>query len=333
MDISAIKVVKPWYQNDTVFRWLDNKNYEIGVECNKLVENFVSNIVQRKHAEWKQKMQSNNANRTSSGDEDVKYSGMDGGDDAEFDATAMDNMVGKKRIFIEQIFHLEQLGELTLRDIMNESHSMMLVSFETVSNGLMILLMCLAIHLDYQKKLREEINETYPDGNIADITITQLQQLKYLDMVVHESLRLLTTVPMNMRNVSSDFKMHLPAKDNRGAITALVPKNTLVVLDVFNMQRDEAHWGPNAKKFDPEHFAESKSERHPYAFIPFSKGTRSCIGWRYSLLLTKIFLVKLISSFEFQCPGTKLEDLHFTEGISLKFHDSQKIKFQIRKIP
>lgn len=54
-------------------------------------------------------------------------------------------------------------------------------------------------------------------------------------------------------------------------------------------------------------------------------------GNRYSMYLAKIFLVKLIHHFEFGT-STKLSDLHFVNGISLKFGNSEIINFHIKKV-
>ncbi|TMW41537.1 hypothetical protein DOY81_013383 [Sarcophaga bullata] len=63
----------------------------------------------------------------------------------------------QQRIFIDQIFYLAQTGKLTLEDIMNETQSMVVVSFETVSSCIINALLCLAINRECQMKLRNEI--------------------------------------------------------------------------------------------------------------------------------------------------------------------------------
>lgn len=179
----------------------------------------------------------------------------------------------------------------------------------------MIALLCLATHQgDCQERLRREIAEVLPHGNDASyVGVEQLAQLRYLEAFINEALRLLATVPMNLRHVSRDFQL--------GAREAIVPQNTIIVLDTFNLQRDAAWWGEDATEFDPERFMQRPDEdldaqeqeqgadreqlepgkaartkrRHSYSFLPFSKGLRTCIGnvdlsIIYRLSLNRIFL-------------------------------------------
>jgi len=158
-------------------------------------------------------------------------------------------------------------------------------------------LLCLAANKgDCQRRLLAEIRSVVP--NSGQVGLEQLQQLRYLDAFVSESLRLLATVPMNLRHVSRDFQLAGRERE------AIVPQNSIVVLDTFNMQRDERWWGATAKQFDPQRFLDQdqdqskgqqangqdaagsgsgeprrqRDRRHSYSFLPFSSGLRSCIG-------------------------------------------------------
>ncbi|XP_034104137.1 probable cytochrome P450 318a1 [Drosophila albomicans] len=321
LEISAIKTVKPWLQIDLLHRLLEPQLYAEAEECNQLLVDFVAQIVQRKHRNW----QLRNA--------------IDDG------PTEDGTSSWQRRIFIEQMFQLAANGELTLQDIEDEAQSMVLVSFETVSNSIMIALLCLATHKgDCHERLRAEIASVLPYGNDASyVSVEHLQQLRYLDAFVNEALRLLATIPMNLRHVSRDFQ--LAGRD------AIVPQNTIIVLDTFNMQRDAAFWGDRAKQFEPQRFLQHQLDleqeqceqdmktttlggsqrRHSYSFLPFSKGLRTCIGRRYSFFIMKVFLVKLLTHFEFHS-DLQLEQLQFVEGISLKFRNADDILFQIQPL-
>ncbi|XP_068159152.1 probable cytochrome P450 318a1 isoform X1 [Drosophila tropicalis] len=330
LEISAIRVVKPWLQIDMLHRLLAPQLYAEAEKCNELLVDFVANIVQTKHRNW----QLRNANGNGEGN------GMES------------STHWQRRIFIEQIFQLAANGELTLQEIEDEAQSMVLVSFETVSNSIMTALLCLATNKgDCQRRLREEIGRVFPQpaNPEAYVGLEQLQQLRYLDAFVNESLRLLATVPMNLRHVSRDFQL--------AGREAIVPRNSIIVLDTFNMQRDEDWWGDNAKEFDPQRFLDPEQQddspadnderteiplktkskqqqqkrRHSYSFLPFSKGLRSCIGRRYGFFIMKVFLVKLITAFEFSS-DFQLEQLQFVENISLKFNNVNDILIHIQPI-
>lgn len=60
---------------------------------------------------------------------------------------------------------------------------------------------------------------------------------------------------------------------------ATLPAGTGAVVGAFAQHRSEAVWGPNANGFDPDRFLPERSaNRHPAAFLPFSYGSRNCIG-------------------------------------------------------
>ncbi|XP_059223528.1 probable cytochrome P450 318a1 [Stomoxys calcitrans] len=268
----------------------------------------------------------------------------------------------ENRIFIEQLFYLAEQSKLSLEDIMNESQSMVVVSFETVSTCIMNALLCLALNQDCLEKLRLEIHEVFAtensnipksDHKTMDLHVgtNHLLNMPYLDMVLNESLRLVTTVPMNMRDVSSQFKLKMldPKAQHVARIherktachnkIVTVPKGTIIAVDTFNMQRNADYWGPNALEFCPERFSKEGVQDitnhtgrwHSYAYIPFSKGLRTCIGQRYSIYLSKIFLIRLISCYEFTT-NVQFKDLQYYEGISLKYRNAKDISFEIHRV-
>lgn len=57
-----------------------------------------------------------------------------------------------------------------------------------------------------------------------------------------------------------------------------IPKDTNIVVNIGSLHRDIRLW-QNPLEFIPERFLPKEVEkRHPCSFIPFSYGTRNCIG-------------------------------------------------------
>lgn len=130
--------------------------------------------------------------------------------------------------------------------------------------------MLLAMFPKYQQKAFEEIRSLFPERDDFEVTYEDTQNMVYMDMVLNETMRLLAPVPLIARQSTQDVQL------SNGVV---LPKGIQIVIDVFNMHRRTDIWGPDAKVFNPENFLPSNMEgKHSYAFIPFTKGIRNCIG-------------------------------------------------------
>lgn len=181
------------------------------------------------------------------------------------------------------------------------------------------------MHPEYQDKLYEELLQIFPQKSKAvnnnneeeiqeqPITNEQLESMVYAEMVINEAMRLFAPVPMVLRSASADVTLR------NGVI---IPKGTQIGIDIFNMQRSEAVWGAKAKQFCPElHFgAEAKQNFHSFAFVPFTKGLRMCIGYRYALMLMKVVLAKIFRNYKLSTKA-KMNDLIIKGTISLKLRN------------
>lgn len=53
-------------------------------------------------------------------------------------------------------------------------------------------------------------------------------------------------------------------------------------MSLYEVHRNKKVWGEDAEVFNPERFSSENIEKqHPYSFIPFSKGSRNCIGMHF----------------------------------------------------
>ena len=127
----------------------------------------------------------------------------------------------------------------------------------------------LAMHPQYQEKLYEELCSVFPQKAFT-FTYEDIQELPYLNMVINETLRLQPSAPLIIRQTKENIQLD----DN-----VRLPAGVQVVVPLFHLHRRKDIWGPMADKFNPDNFLPSNlKDKHACAFIPFSKGSRNCIG-------------------------------------------------------
>lgn len=177
---------------------------------------------------------------------------------------------------------------LTVDEIISNSVLFFAVGFDTTASLITATCYLLSCNQDVQTKLYNELKNT--KGENEKFEYETIMNLKYLDAVISESLRLLPPAPIIERRVLEDYTF------KKNGIK--VPKGGIVTLPIYNIQMDEKYW-INPKKFDPSRFLpENKSSIVPYSYIPFGGGPRSCIGMRFALIVTKLTIANLISNYQ-----------------------------------
>ncbi|CAH0727716.1 unnamed protein product, partial [Brenthis ino] len=148
-------------------------------------------------------------------------------------------------------------------------------------------LMLLAKYPKIQDKVYEELYEIFGDSN-RPVTKQDLLDLKYLERVVKESLRLFPPVPFIIRKVETEVK--LPSG-------RVLPAGSGAVVCIWGCHRDPKYWGPDAEHFDPDRFLPERFNlKHGCSYMPFSNGPRNCVGYQYALMSIKTSLAWILQN-------------------------------------
>ncbi|XP_074596440.1 cytochrome P450 4c21-like [Brevipalpus obovatus] len=175
-----------------------------------------------------------------------------------------------------------------LKDLIGELLTIVGTSFETIVNSTMWFLHNMAHNPDIQEKLYDELLDF--DEKNENMTISQINELTYLDQCVRESLRIHPPVATTPRMVDEDV-------DIDGQI---IPKGALTSTFIYSIHRDEEIY-PNPDKFDPSRFEpENFAKIPPGAYIPFGDGPRRCIGERLAMLESKLIFSNIIKRFRIE---------------------------------
>lgn len=180
---------------------------------------------------------------------------------------------------------------MTDDDIAAQAVLFFMAGYDTTSTMMHFLAYELAVNQDVQKKLQEEIDTTLQNCN-GTMDYNSLLKMKYLDMVICESLRKWPPAALTERICNLPFK--LIDEDQ----VLLVEKNQTVWMPVYSIHHDSKYF-PNPEKFDPERFSdENKHNIAPFTYMPFGEGPRNCIGSRFALLEIKTLVTKILSKFD-----------------------------------
>lgn len=156
------------------------------------------------------------------------------------------------------------------------------------------------------KRVQEEARHVFDDKGYIDEE--KFDELKYLKLVVKETMRLHPPVPLLVPRVNSE----------RCEINGYeVPANTRVMVNAWALGRDPTYWGDDAEEFKPERFEDNPVDYkgNHLEFVPFGAGRRICPGMSFGLANVYGTLATLLYHFNWETPrGVKNEDLDMSES-------------------
>ncbi|XP_058448074.1 cytochrome P450 4d2-like isoform X2 [Malaya genurostris] len=285
----AGRFVKVWQRSDFLFNLSPDKRRQDKVI--KVLHNFTANIIRSRRQEL-----------IAHGEAGII------GDDS----------IGskKKMAFLDVLLQATVDGRpLTDKEIQEEVDTFTFEGHDTTTIAISFTLLLLARHQDVQDKVYKEITEIMGTDLDASATYRNLQDMKYLEMVIKESLRLYPPVPIIGRKFTD--KTEINGKT--------VPENSNFNLGIILMHRDPTLF-ESPEKFDPERFNPERTmeQTSPYAYIPFSAGPRNCIGQKFAMLELKSTLSKVIRHYRLTVAGPEPK---LVVQLTLKPKDGLEIGF------
>ncbi|ORB73357.1 cytochrome P450 [Mycobacterium scrofulaceum] len=178
-------------------------------------------------------------------------------------------------------------NSFTDEDIVNHMIFLMMAAHDTSTSTTTTMVYNMAANPDWQERAREE-SARLGDG---PLDIEALEKLETLELIMNESLRMVTPLPFNMRQAVRDTELlghYIPAGTN------------ITIWPGMNHRLPELWTDPD--KFDPERFAEPRSEhkKHRYAFAPFGGGAHKCIGMVFGQLEVKTVVHRLLRRYRLE---------------------------------
>ncbi|KIJ47476.1 hypothetical protein M422DRAFT_248894 [Sphaerobolus stellatus SS14] len=243
-------------------------------------------------------------------------------------ALYLDGKEGSKDVMMRANLSEDPKSKLSTEEILPQMTTLFLAGHDTTAITSSWALYHLSRNLEYQRLVREEIKATRAaaaERGDSELTIADLDSMKYLLATMKETLRYNPIVPSLVRKAGRDdvIPLALPVKSKTGETITSVPvsKGQTVHMSFIGYNRLSEVWGPDADQWCPERFLEGVqgSQKVNLGVISnvatFSSGLRGCIGWRFAVLEMQAILIELLESFEFSPSPDNIEIIMAAAGV------------------
>ena len=169
---------------------------------------------------------------------------------------------------------------ITMDELVAQGILFFVAGYDTTGTSISHAFYYLSKYPECQEKLLHELE------TLEKVDIDSLTELKYLDAVIQETLRLAPPLPRIERHCVEDHTL-----GNTGIV---IKAGMQVSIDAYSLQRDPNYFqDPNT--FNPERYIDQTN----LTLLTFGEGPRLCVGMRFAMNEMRMCLAKLIKNFRF----------------------------------
>ncbi|XP_029832448.2 cytochrome P450 4V2 [Ixodes scapularis] len=212
-----------------------------------------------------------------------------------------------------------QDSSYTLSDVRNDIDTIIAAGNDTTTTCMCWTLHYLGLYSEVQAKVHRELDEVFGNDRDGEITAIHLAQLKYLECCLKEALRLYPSFPMIGRVLDEELEIE----------GHVIPKGVMCFIAIYSLHRNPKYF-KDPEKFMPERFLSDEIRtRHPFSYIPFSGGSKNCIGQKFAMLEMKLLMAKVLRECRI-VSSEPLENLDVAYEVIVKDIGGNKVWVQRR---
>ncbi|XP_052771346.1 cytochrome P450 4F4-like isoform X2 [Mya arenaria] len=185
---------------------------------------------------------------------------------------------------------------LDRQEIQDEVDTFTFEGHDTTGSALGWAIYALGQNPEIQGKVYKEVITVLEDR--THVKLEDIRSFTYLSQYIKEVMRVYSPVPMIARRSAKTLVLD----------GFEIPPGIRIDINIHATHHNPAVWD-KPEEFNPDRYgAVNKDENDTFGFIPFSAGSRNCIGQVFALNELKICLAKFVKRFEvFPDPGHKPE--------------------------
>jgi cytochrome P450 len=199
-----------------------------------------------------------------------------------------------------------RMNMLELGEMVAECSVMLNAGSETTGIALTNCLFLLITNPDCLEKLRHEVEPVFEGSDAIVPPFEKVRYLPYLKACLDENLRLhppsATTTP------------RITPKQGQEIQGEWIAGDTVVFCPTYSLHRNARYFqDPNA--FRPERWLGEEAKQLQQAFLPFSLGSRGCIGRNISYMEQQMVIASLVHRFDFELISSNWKPT-YTEAVT-----------------
>ncbi len=172
--------------------------------------------------------------------------------------------------------------------------TMFLAGYETVANAMTWTWYLLSQNPEAEKRMHEEVDRVLGG---REATVEDVPQLKYVEMIMAESMRLYPPAWAMGRKALNDFELG----------PYYLPRGTTVLMSQWVAHRNAKNF-PDPLRFEPERFGSGAPARAKFTYFPFGAGPRQCIGESFAWMEGVLILATMSQKWRLRLvPGHRIK--------------------------